>query len=112
VPLFAHAGLALSVSLGACANALALYVGLKRRGVYVPQAGWGRFLVRLSLVLVIFAAALGWVQLQIDWTAWQSAPWWRAGVLAAVIGAAIALYFIVLLAFGFRASDFRHGRSE
>ena len=45
VPLFAHAGLALSVSLGACANALALFVGLKRRGVYAPQAGWGRFLV-------------------------------------------------------------------
>jgi len=108
VPLFAHAGLALSVSLGACANALALYVGLKRRGVYVPQAGWGRFLVRLFLVLLIFAGALGWMQLQIDWTALQSAPWWRAGVLAGVIGAAIALYFIALLAFGFRARDFRH----
>jgi putative peptidoglycan lipid II flippase len=110
VPLFAHAGLALSVSLGACANALALFVGLKRRGVYVPQAGWGRFLGRLFLVLAIFAGGLGWMQLQIDWTALQSAPWWRAGVLAGVIGAAIALYFIMLLAFGFRMRDFRHER--
>ena len=84
--------------------------GLKRRGVYAPQAGWGRFLLRLFLALVIFAGALWWVQLQIDWTALQSAPWWRAGVLGGVIGAAIALYFIVLLAFGFRLRDFRHER--
>ena len=45
VPLFAHAGLALSVSLGACANAVALFVGLRRRGVYAARAGWGRFRV-------------------------------------------------------------------
>ena len=48
VPLFAHAGLALSVSLGACANALALFIGLKRRGVYAPRVGWLAFLMRLD----------------------------------------------------------------
>ena len=34
VPLFAHAGLALSVGLGACANAMALFVGLRKRNLY------------------------------------------------------------------------------
>ena len=31
VPIFAHAGLALSVGLGACANALALFIGLQKK---------------------------------------------------------------------------------
>ena len=41
VPWLAHAGLALSVSLGACVNALALFIGLKRRGLYRAQGKWG-----------------------------------------------------------------------
>ena len=42
VPLFAHAGLALSVSLGATINAVWLFIGLKRGGWYQPAPGWGR----------------------------------------------------------------------
>jgi putative peptidoglycan lipid II flippase len=37
VPLFAHAGLALSVGLGACVNALLLFIGLRRRGIFHPK---------------------------------------------------------------------------
>ena len=37
VPLLAHAGLALAIGLGACLNALALLIGLLRRGVYRPR---------------------------------------------------------------------------
>ena len=40
VPMFQHAGLALSIGLGACVNALLLLVGLVRRGVYRPKPGW------------------------------------------------------------------------
>ena len=43
VPLFGHAGLALSVGLGATINAVWLFVGLKRGGWYQPAPGWGRF---------------------------------------------------------------------
>jgi putative peptidoglycan lipid II flippase len=107
VPLFAHAGLALSVSLGACANALALYAGLKRRGVYSPRAGWRGFLARLAVALLVLAGALWLVQQQIAWTELQSAPWWRAGLLATMIAGAIAIYFAALLALGFRLRDFR-----
>ena len=39
VPIFAHAGLALAIGLGACLNALLLFVGLRRKGVYRPRAG-------------------------------------------------------------------------
>jgi putative peptidoglycan lipid II flippase len=107
VPLFAHAGLALSVSLGACANALALFIGLKRRGVYSPRTGWSGFLLRLAIALLVLAAALWLAQLRIDWTALQATPWWRAGLLAVIITAGAAIYFAALLAMGFRLNDFR-----
>ncbi len=110
VPLFAHAGLALSVSLGACANALALYAGLRRRGVYTARAGWGGFLLRVGGALLVLAAALWLAQLRIDWTSLQATPWWRAGLLASVIAGAAAVYFAALFALGFRLNDFRHAR--
>jgi putative peptidoglycan lipid II flippase len=108
VPWLAHAGLALSVSLGACANAAALYVGLKRRGVYRPESRWGRFLVRLAIALAVLAAVLWLAQRPIDWSGLQDAPWRRAGWLAAVIGAGAAAYFAALAALGFRPRDFLH----
>ncbi len=55
VPLFAHAGLALSIGLGACINAGLLYWGLHRRGIYVPRPGWTLFLAKLGGALVLLA---------------------------------------------------------
>jgi putative peptidoglycan lipid II flippase len=108
VPWLAHAGLALSVSLGACVNALALFVGLKRRGLYRPESGWIPFLVRVVIALAALAAALWWLQRPLDWTAMQATPWQRAAWLAVVIGAGGAVYFAVLAGLGFRPRDFRH----
>jgi putative peptidoglycan lipid II flippase len=42
-----HAGLALSIGLASCVNAGMLYRGLRKRGVYQPQPGWGRFAGKL-----------------------------------------------------------------
>ena len=53
VPLLAHAGLA--IGLGACLNALALLIGLLRRGVYRPAPGWTRFALRLLPALAALA---------------------------------------------------------
>jgi len=106
VPLFAHAGLALSVGLGACANALALYIGLRKRNLYQPAAGWVSFITRLAVALAVLASILWWAQRTFDWTAMQGAPWQRAAWLAAVISAATVGYFVALLALGFRIRDF------
>ena len=38
IPAFAHAGLALSIGLGACLNASFLFLGLRRRGIDVLTA--------------------------------------------------------------------------
>jgi putative peptidoglycan lipid II flippase len=112
VPWLAHAGLALSVSLGACANALALYLGLRRRGVYTPRPGWMRFALRLLLALAVFAGALWLAQRGIDWTALQPAPWRRAGLLAALVTGAAAVYFAALAVLGFRPRDFLQPRGS
>jgi putative peptidoglycan lipid II flippase len=111
VPLFAHAGLALSVGLGACANALALFVGLRRRNLYQPAAGWISFVARLAIALAVLAAILWWAQRPLAWSAMQEAPWERVAWLVAVIGAATVGYFAALLALGFRARDFRVRRA-
>ena len=108
MPWLAHAGLALSVSLGACVNALALFIGLKRRGLYRAQARWGGFMLRLLIALAVLAGVLWLLQRPLDWTAMQSTPWQRAGWLALVIGAGGAAYFAVLGILGFRPRDFRH----
>jgi putative peptidoglycan lipid II flippase len=108
VPWLAHAGLALSVSLGACANAVALFLGLKRRGVYRPHAPWRGFLLRLLVALAVLAVVLWLVQRPLDWNALQAAPWQRAAWLALVIGSGAAAYFAALALLGFRPSDFRH----
>jgi putative peptidoglycan lipid II flippase len=107
VPLFAHAGLALSVGLGACANALALFVGLRKRRLYQPAAGWFSFTARLAVALAALAAVLWWAQRPLVWSAMQDAPWQRAAWLAAIIGAATVGYFAALFALGFRTRDFR-----
>jgi len=106
VPVFGHAGLALSVSLGACANAALLFAGLWRRGMFAPQVGWGGFLLRLVLALCAMIGWLAWIRLTIDWQT-VAATWAiRALALAGVIAAAGGIYFAALWLLGFRPRDF------
>ena len=107
VPRIAVAGLALSIGLGACLNALLLYRGLRKRKIFVPHAGWGGFFARL-LAAVCVMGALAWTaQHQLDWAAMQIQPWLRAGALFAIIAASATSYFGVLFALGFRPGDFK-----
>ncbi len=104
VPQFGFAGLALSVSLGACANAALLYAGLRRRGIYQPQAGWTGFALRLALALAAMAILLWWGARQFEWTLLPTMQ--RAMALGTVIAAGTSLYFGLLWMFGFRPRDF------
>ncbi len=104
VPL-RHAGLALSIGIAACANAAMLYHGLRKRGVYTPQAGWARFSLRLLVACFVFGLAL-W------FAAGANASWFALGALervtklAAIVIGALLLYFAVLWLVGFRLNDF------
>jgi putative peptidoglycan lipid II flippase len=106
VPLFAHAGLALSVSLGATINAVWLFVGLKRGGWYTPAAGWRRFATSVTLATLALGGVLAFASWRIDWLGLVGRDAVRIGWLALSLGAAAAVYFGVLLAAGFRPRDF------
>lgn len=107
VPLFAHAGLALSIGVGACLNAAFLYWGLRRRGIYVAEKGWAVFFVRLTGALFLLAGVALWSSSFFDWIALHSHPLLRIGALALVMTACGVSYFGALLAMGFRFSDFK-----
>ena len=107
VPWIAHAGLALAIGLGACLNALFLYRGLRRRGIYTPKDGWGLFFARLTCALFLLAGVALWSAAQFDWMGMKAHPMLRIGALFLVMGVCGATYFGALLAMGFRFRDFR-----
>lgn len=107
VPWIAHAGLALSIGLGACINAVFLYWGLRRRGIYVAHKGWGLFFLRLAGALFLLAGVALWTAGHFDWLALRTHPFQRIGALALVMLACGATYFGALFAMGFRLRDFK-----
>jgi len=109
VPVFAHAGLALAIGLGACMNAAMLFIGLRMRGVYRPKAGWPVFAARLLFALAVLGAFLWWSEAQFAWIAMRAQPAHRIGALAAIVTGGAALYFAALFVGGMRPRHFRRG---
>ena len=107
VPWLAHAGLALAIGLGACLNALALLIGLRRKGIYQPAKGWLRFFVQQGLGLGALAVPLWWASRNIDWLGLQHTPLLRIAALGAVFVVGGIAYFSVLAAAGLRPQHFR-----
>ncbi len=106
VPYIGHAGLALSVSLGAMINAFWLFIGLKRSGAYVPEPGWWGFSLRVFGATALLGALLFWAERRIDWIGLANHQAQRIGWLALCLGAAALLYFGVLLASGLKLQQF------
>ncbi len=90
VPWLAHAGLALSIGVGALINATWLAVGLRRSGAYRAQAGWWSLALKVALALAVMGTALWWAAGHWDWL--HMARGVRVGLLAATVVAAAALY--------------------
>ena len=86
------AALALSIGLAATANAAILLHGLRRRGSYMPRAGWIGFGARVAVANAAMGAALAAAQ-RLDWLALGRHEGQRALAMAAVLGAAALLYF-------------------
>jgi len=105
VPWLRHAGLALSVSLGACANAAMLLFGLRRRGIYHPSPGWAVFCGRLLLALCALAVLLWLIRTYLPVPSQASSFADRLLWISAVVGAGGALYISVLWLVGFRLRD-------
>jgi putative peptidoglycan lipid II flippase len=106
VPWLQHAGLALSIGLGALVNALWLLLGLLRRGSYQPQPGWLRFAVQVVVATALLSALLWWAAHHLQWVALRDQPWVRVGQMLAVLVASALLYFGVLWVLGLRLKAF------
>ena len=96
VPYLQHAGLALAIGIGALVNALCLLVGLMRRGSYQPLPGWSLFTLRVLAATALLAAFLWWAASAVSWVALKTEALQRIGLLALVLCAAAAIYFIAL----------------
>ena len=106
VPWLGHAGLALSIGLAALINAGWLLSGLRRRGTYLPAAGWPRFALRVLGANLLLGLALAVAAWGIDWVALGSQRLVRIGLLSACLAASALLYFVVLRLAGIRITDF------
>ena len=108
VPLFAHAGLALAISVGACFNAGWLWVLMLRSGAYRPQPGWGVFLFKLAVALYLMGGAI-WYSMGRESSWFELPAGARAAKLAMVIVLGASAYFAALGLMGFRPRHFsRH----
>ena len=96
VPVFAHAGLALSIGLGALVNAGWLLIGLRRRGAYVPKHGWWRLVAQVLLACALLGAWLAIMAHVLDWTEMQVTPFLRVGSMAGVLLVSALIYFVTL----------------
>ncbi len=101
-----HAGLALAIGIGACINAGLLFHYLRRGGIYLPQTGWGAFLGRLVVAVIVMGVAIGFAAGPAD--AWLSGSvFWRVMRLTGVVVLGAAVYFAALALMGFRPRDFQ-----
>ncbi|MCD7988671.1 MAG: murein biosynthesis integral membrane protein MurJ [Klebsiella quasipneumoniae] len=107
VPLFAHAGLALSVGMGSCFNAFCLLTLLRRRKVFVPLDGWKKLFISVAVACLVLAAILYASQMGINWVEMQVSWWHKAGLLMLIIAGAGIGYLGTLALFGYRLRHLR-----
>jgi len=101
---FAHVGLALATSLSAILNAGLLFIGLRKLGVYIPVAGWGRFIIKLLAANASLLALLMLLTpLTSDWLIWTAVQ--RFSVLFGLIIGAVVIYFAVLAIVGVKIKN-------
>lgn len=107
VPIFAHAGLTLSVGLGACMNALLLFIGLRKRGIYTPAPGWMFFFVQLGSASLILASVTHWFSMHFNWIDMHHTPLTRVTLFSICLVLFATLYFSILWLMGFKYAYLR-----
>lgn len=106
VPWLQHAGLALSIGIGALINATWLLVGLMRRGSYKPSPGWGLFALQVFAATALLGVFLTWAAHSFPWVQWRSEALLRAGAMAGMLAASAAIYFTALAVAGVKLRQF------
>jgi putative peptidoglycan lipid II flippase len=102
-----HAGLALSIGLGACLNAGLLYYQLRKQAIFTPKTGWINFMLKLAVALIVMGAVLyfaaGDTQNWLQYRLMQRLLYMTGLVLLGAVS-----YFVTLYLLGFRLADFKH----
>jgi putative peptidoglycan lipid II flippase len=106
VPIFKHAGLTLSISIGALINALWLYIGLRRAKVYQPSAGWLKYIGKLIVAGGLMASFVFFACAQFQWVTMNTQPLLRIAAALAIIAISAALYATSLTIMGIRPKEF------
>jgi len=106
VPWLHHAGLALSIGLGALVNAGWLLLGLVKGGTYKPSPGWGLFVLQVLAATALLGVFLTWAAHSFPWVQWRAHAWLRIGAMAGMLAASAAIYFIALAIAGVRLRQF------
>ena len=104
VPIFQHAALSLSIGLGACVNALWLWVGLRKSKRYQPLAGWFRFCVQVAFACTLLGGFLMWANQAVNWL--NLSGFLRIGAVASVVAAGGCIYLGAVAAVGVRLRHF------
>ncbi len=100
-----HAGLALSIGLGACLNSAILFYYLRKGGIYQPEPGWAKFFLKVGIAVAALGVTL-WFGMGTEQSWLTDSGWSRVLRLSALVTAGIVVYFAVLAALGFRPRDF------
>jgi len=100
VPYLAHAGLALSIGLGALVNAAWLLWGLRKSNTYLPNSGWVRFMLQVAASCTALGTWLFWACGHWDWMAMHDTPWLRVAMMVGVLTLSALIYVTCLVASG------------
>jgi putative peptidoglycan lipid II flippase len=102
-----HVGLALATSLSSMLNAVLLFWGFYKVGVYLPAPGWWPFWLRLAAACAAMVAVVWWLNVPAqEWFAWGWQQ--RALRLGILVGAGLAAFAGGLLLTGLRPRHLRH----
>lgn len=103
---FAHVGIALATAMAGIFNAIALERLLRRDGVYSPEAGWGRWLLKIAAACAVMTAVVLLIRWQVgDWRLLPGLH--RIGWLLVAVIAGASSYLATHWAFGLRLHHLR-----
>lgn len=106
VPYIAHAGLTLSIGLGAYLNAGLLFFKLRRLKIYIPQPGWKLFFIKLIIASILLIMIELLIAKKFNWIALRAQPIQRINALFLVLVSCFLTYFSALFLMGFRLCHF------
>ena len=101
VLMLAHVGLALATTLSAYLNAILLFLGLRKLGVYVVQPGWWAWILRIIFSSVLMTIVIFWLNPgEQAWLAFSE--WQRMGWTGLLVAAGVFTYGASLMVLGVR----------